>query len=84
MATNAADPAERYGVERRAEAMGYESMSEQPDSIQNYNPETPHYDLGDLVLGTDGNLWRLTCIDGHGYWQRMPVLNVETMQLESE
>ena len=70
-------------------------MSEQPDSIgtggnlgaqriQNYSPDIPHYDLGDLVLGTDGNLWRLTCIDGHGYWQRMPVLNVETMQLENE
>ena len=70
-------------------------MSEQPDSIgtggnlgaqriENYNPDTPHYDLGDVVMGTDGNLWRLACIDGHGYWQRMPVLNVETMQLEGE
>ena len=68
-------------------------MSQQPDSIgtggnlgaqriKNYNPDAAYYAPGDIVMGTDGNLWRLTWLDGHGYWQRLPVLNVETMKLE--
>ena len=71
-------------------------MSEQFDSIgtggnlrgawriKYYKPDAGYYAPGDIVMGTDGDLWqRCVCLgSGVTYWQRMPVLNVETMELE--
>ncbi len=72
-------------------------MSEQPDSIgtggnlgahadkiPNYAGQGVHYKAGRIVLGTDGNLWQQCVCLGSGvtYWQRVPVLNVETMEME--
>ena len=69
-------------------------MSEQPDSIGTggnlgaqgeripmYAAQGVHYEAGHIVLGTDGNLWKQCVCLGGGvtYWQRVPVLNVETM-----
>ncbi len=56
--------------------------------IPNY-ARNENYHVGAVALGTDGRLWQQSIVLGEGghavpYWQPLPVLNVETMELEPQ